>query len=103
MIDTRGIELIEQYKIENIFKILEEIYNNPENVVSDSFSPFKFNTNPYRDNIQCIWYCISEYNIENKEIELIKIKLNKGQDIIPIIFVYTKSLDQDDIDKIKKF
>ena len=67
MIDTRGIQLIEQFKIENIFKKLEEIYIKPEEVVSDSFFPFNlFNTISYRDNIQCIWYCISEYNIEKK-------------------------------------
>lgn len=98
MIDTRGIELIEKYGIENIFKDINEICQDPT-IVSKSWLSFKCFTNlPYKDNIQCIWYCVSDYNLEKKEIELIK-GLNKGQDILPIIFVYTKSYDQDDINK----
>ena len=101
MVDTRGIELIKKYGIENLFKNIEEIFNNPKKI-SNSFNPFDFfKCLSYKDNIQCIWYCISEDDINPSEVKFIR-DLAKGQDILPIIFVYTKSTNQEDIDEKEK-
>ena len=88
-IDTRGIELNKIYGPDQIFEEISKFINSKDNK----------NKN-IKDNVNCIWYCVSGNVIEDKEIEIIK-KLNKDQKSIPIIVVYTYSKNEESINKLK--
>lgn len=94
LVDTRGIELDDQFGpdkiLSNLIKIIEDEKNNVE----------KSNKNNCDDYIQCIWYCITGNIIEQKEIEIIK-KLKKNNYSIPIIVVYTYTKSKEIANKIK--
>ena len=96
-IDTRGVELIKEYGNENIAKDILKIINNPNSL--DFFNWFKKKN--YNDNIQCLWYCVSEKKLDPEDENFIKI-LEQGQDKIPIIVVFTKTKDIDVMEEMKK-
>ena len=99
MVDTRGIELIEKFGIEKIFEKIKEICINP-NKAKSFFSRFK--SPLYKDDIQCIWYCVNENgSLEDKELELIKTLIKEKEDL-PLIFVYTIGINVDRIEEIEK-
>ena len=90
IIDTRGIELNKEYGPKEILnKTLEIIKNKKEN-----------KENTYNDYVQCIWYCVSNNDIDPEEIEIIK-GLKKGQDVLPLIVVYTNSKNQELVNKME--
>ena len=90
MIDTRGIELYKQYGIENIFNDIKKICKNP-NEASDSIWRIFKSLSP-KDNIQCIWYCLSEYNLEDLEIEFIK-KFKRDQDDKNMMLIFLNLIE----------
>ena len=92
-IDTRGIELKKKYGPNQILKNTNDLIEKEKKTVENN----KQNFNNY---IQCIWYCIKDSNIENKEIEVINnlIKQNKN---IPLIIVCTNAFDKKNVEKIK--
>ena len=91
IIDTRGIELNKEFGPKEILSKTLEIINNQKNNEE----------NTYNDYVQCIWYCVSNNGIDPEEIEIIK-GLKKGQDVLPLIVVYTNSKNQELVNKMEK-
>ena len=92
-IDTRGIELNNEF---GPSKILKDTYNyiqNQEKLVE--------NDDNYNNYIQCLWYCLKDNNIEQKEIEVIK-SLKKNLQSLPLIIVSPNSFDKQKVNKMKK-
>ena len=84
LFDTRGIELDPAYGPEKILENTFKVINNPK---GDS------KTIEYNDYIQCIWYCIHNSEVDQKEIEIIN-NLKKNEKSIPIIVVFTYAFDE---------
>ena len=59
----------------------------------------------YNEFIHCIWYCIGERRFEEKEKSLFNSlkKIFSDKNIMPIIFVYAKAIDEIEADKMRKF
>ena len=91
MIEDRGWELRYNYFF------IEQIYNTIKEMKIES----KRN-NDYNKNIQCIYYCISGSRLYEEEIEVIKMLKNNNESI-PVIIVYNKGINNDDIEKKKNF
>ena len=86
--DTRGIELTNQYGPENILK-------NAINIIDESEKK-----NDYIDYVNCIWYCVSDNNIDDKEIEIIKV-LREKKKSIPLIIVYSHAIFEQGFNTIR--
>ena len=88
LIDTRGIEL--------------NIENGPDNILKNAINFIKQEKtrienekkNNYIDYIHCIWYCISNNGISEKELDIIQ-KLKNIENTIPIIMVYTNAQNEE--------
>ena len=54
--------------------------------------------------IHCIWYCWTGSRLENIEVEVLK-ELNKQYSLetLPIIIVYTKAIDSEEVEKAKNY
>ena len=88
LFDTRGYELNNTYDPETIKKeVLKTIENNN-------------NQNNVNDFIQCIWYCVSSSGIDNSEIKALK-ELKNNKFNLPVIVVFTKAINQDEINELK--
>ena len=87
LIDTRGIELNIENGPDNILKNALDYINKEKCKIENE------NKNNYSDYIHCIWYCISNNGISEKEIEILQ-KLKK-ENSIPIILVYTNALNEE--------
>ena len=70
--DTRGIELKTEFGPENIL-------NNALDIIIASEKEKDFN-----NFVNCIWYCVTDINIDDKEIEIIRSLRNKKKNI-PIV------------------
>ena len=54
--------------------------------------------------IHCIWYCWTGSRLENCEVEVLKELTNQySLEILPIIIVYTKAIDREEIEKAKDY
>ena len=81
IIDSRGFEFDKKFSPDEIKKrTLSTI--KTQNEVN--------NGKNYNDYVQCIWYCISHNGVEPQDINIIK-GLIKGQDVLPLIVVFTNS------------
>ena len=66
------------------------------------------NNNEYNEFINCIWYCVTGARLENAEFNLLK-KLREVYDTndkitkIPIILVYTKTIDEEGAKEIELY
>ena len=89
-IDTRGIELNEDYGPSVILENTKKIINEQK---IESIKEMN-------DYIQCIWYCVNSNNIEEEEIKMIE-KLKKSYESLPIIVVYTYALDRNSVEDVK--
>ena len=96
IIDTRGIELCEQFGPDKILLNTLEIIEKQINNKDDD------DENKYNNYVQCIWYCVNGTSLDPKEIEVIKGLLQKKGNI-PLIIVYTNAKDKDKIEKMKQF
>ena len=92
-IDTRGIELNNQFGPVKILKDTHEYINNQKTLAD--------NNNNYNNYIQCLWYCVKDNNIEPKEIEIIK-DLKKNQQTLPLIIVSPNTFDKKKAEKMKR-
>ena len=90
--DTRGIELDPNFGPEKILKGILKTINQEEKKIE--------NTSNLNDYIQCIYYCLSNYGIEDKEIEVIR-ELKKKEESIPIIILHTYSYDEERVQRDK--
>ena len=82
--DTQGIEFNNEINYSQILEGIMSKIENQKNIVE------KENSNIFSDYFQCIWYCIDNKEIEQKEIEIIK-ELVKKQKFLPLIIVFTKA------------
>ncbi len=96
IIDTRGIELCEQFGPDKILLNTLEIIEKQINNKDDD------DENKYNNYVQCIWYCVNGTSLDPKEIEVIKGLLQKKGNI-PLIIIYTNAKDKDKIEKMKQF
>ena len=82
--------------------------NNPEKIKEEAINYIKEQEqyNDYNNIVHCIWYCVSDARFEEDEITLLlKLKEVYNDNNIPIIVIYTKSIDvimtKSVLDKIK--
>ena len=93
--DSRGLELADDFNIENSSNQVINFIKNGLKKEEDLKQSVNF--------IHCIWYCITGPRIEQTELEYIK-KLKKiysSDKQLPIIFVYTQALRDDFSEAIK--
>ena len=88
LIDTRGIELNIENGPNNILRNAINYINQEKSRIENE------NRNNYSDYIHCIWYCVSNNGISEKEIEIIQ-KLKNIENSIPIILVYTNAQNEE--------
>ena len=89
-IDTRGIELNKNYGPSSVLENTKKIINRQKNEEIENMN----------DYIQCIWYCVSNNNIEEEEIKIIE-ELRKNYESLPIIVVYTYALNINSVEDVK--
>ena len=91
LFDTKGIILEDNYNpsiiLKNILKVLEEQKKEIEN---NSYHDY------INDYIQCIWYCISNDELKENEINFIK-EMKKKKRALPLILVFTKAEDKNKV------
>ena len=56
----------------------------------------------YNDFIQCIWFCVSGTRIYPDEIEILK-ELKNNNHHIPLIVIYTRAINQEEINIIQNY
>ena len=88
LIDTRGYELNEQF---NPDKIVEEVLFFIEN---------RRETKDYNNLINCLWFCVKDSKIDNREINALK-QLKDNIYHIPLIVVFPNAQDQDKVDSMR--
>ena len=92
LVDTRGIEVSANFGAEQLRN-----------------EAFKFigqqnQTNNYNNFVHCIWYCISSKRFEKVEVETLRSIQNYYQgNKIPIIIVFTQTVDVQAIKDMKKY
>ena len=92
LIDTRGIELNQNYGAKEV-ELESKNYINQQYLKND---PNNF--------IHCIWYCFTGKRFEDVEIELLNYLRNSyGENKIPIIIVHTQSLHKDEIVEMENY
>ena len=72
--------------------------NNPQTIKKEAINYIKSQEEDknYNNIIHCIWYCISDTRFEKSEIDLLRqLKEVYNDNNIPIIVIYTKSIDSD--------
>ena len=92
LIDTRGIELNQNYGAESVKRDATKYINE------------QIETNNPNNFVQCIWYCITGNRFEQVEIDLLN-SLRDAYDnnSIPIIIVYTQATDNNAINGMRKY
>ena len=93
LIDTRGFELNREFSPINIYN---EAIKTIDKQISDNKTE-----NGYNNYVQCIWYCVSEGNLEGEELKLIS-ELKQKEKYIPLIIVFTNAINVEEIDKMRK-
>jgi GTPase SAR1 family protein len=92
LVDTRGIEIAQQFGIQ---KMEEEAVK---------FIDEQLKTGNYNNYVHCIWYCVSGKRFEDVEIQALnRIRAYYQGNKIPIIMVYTQSVDEESIERLKKY
>ena len=90
--DSRGIEKDKNFGVEQTFESIQRFIKSQ----IETNDPDKF--------IHCIWYCWSGTRLEENEMNLFK-KLSETYSLetIPIIIVYTRAIDLDEVEKAKNY
>ena len=92
LVDTRGIELSENFGA-------AQLQTEAMNFVTE-----QLRTKDYNNFVHCIWYCITTKRFEKVEVEILKrIRSMYQSTKIPIIIVYTQSVDKRAINNMKKY
>ena len=91
IIDTAGIEIHGQNKIENVIQNCKETIDT------------QVNSKDKNDMVSCIFYCFTGSRIEDEEVEFLDElrKSLKGNEI-PILYVYTQAIRQSAINGMKE-
>ena len=91
IIDTAGIEIHGQNKIENVIQNCKETIDT------------QVNSKDKNDMVSCIFYCFTGSRIEDEEVEFLDElrKSLKGNEI-PILYVYTQAVRQSAINGMKE-
>ena len=103
IIDTRGIEFAKKYGPTQILENTKKIINNQKlniKIPCNEQIEKEDNEKKYNNYVSCIWYCVSNNGIDPQEFEILK-GLKNGQDVLPIIVVYTNSLDSEKIKSVE--
>ena len=92
LVDSRGIEIAQQYGVqkmeEEAIRFIEEQYQKGD----------------YNNFVHCIWYCVSGQKFEDVEIQALnRIRAYYQGNKIPIIIVYTQSVNEEAIEKLKNY
>ena len=89
--DSRGIEM-KKYGIKELRKSINKYIKDK----LESGNPDEF--------VHCIWYCISGVRLEDIEMDTLN-ELRKiyQSNSIPIIIVYTRAVNDEDVESMKKF
>jgi len=92
LIDSQGIE-------KSINSGVYEIYEKIKNYINE-----QIDKRDYDKFIHCIWYCWTGSRLEECEIEILK-KLSEQYSLeeLPVIIVYTKAIDKEEIEQAKKY
>ena len=92
LVDTRGIELNENYGPNKIKEKAVEFIEN------------QLKTNDINNFVHCIWYCITGNRFEECEIQLLNsLKCSYKNNKIPIIIVYTQATNKTFISQMKQY
>ena len=81
---SQGIEFKNEINSTEILAEIMSKIENQKNIIE------KENNNKISDYFQCIWYCIDNKEIEQKEFEIRK-ELVKKRKFLPLIIVFTKA------------
>lgn len=92
LVDTRGIELDINYGAQRLVQEAARFINE------------QLQTGDYNEYVHCIWYCVSGKRFEDVEIQALNaIRSIYQGNKIPIIIVYTQSVDEQSIENMKKY
>ena len=92
LVDTRGIELSVNFGA-------AELQNEAMRFITEQIQ-----TNNYNNFVHCIWYCITTKRFEKVEVDILnRIRSIYQGNKIPIIIVYTQSVDKKAITKMKQY
>ena len=89
--DTRGIEKSKDFGINETY---ESIKNFIKNQIVEN-DPDKF--------IHCIWYCWTGARLEESEIQLLQKLSDQYSSTLPIIIVYTKAINKQEVQNAKEY
>ena len=96
LVDTRGIELDQEYSVKSIGFNADEFINGQLE---------KKNIN---EVVHCIWYCVESDRFQENENELVQNLMNtlnnyEKNNHIPVIMVLTKCKDIDHVNEMKSY
>ena len=92
LIDTKGIDLNKNYKAKTALKDIQ-------NIMVD-----QYRTNNFNNYVDCIWYCVTGYKLEEEELKLLNSLIDLYEDnYLPIIIVYTQAISEDSIKQFELF
>ena len=91
VIDTAGIEIIGENKIENVITNCKETIEGQVNSADKN------------DMVSCIFYCFTGSRIEDEEVQFLdKLRKSLEGNTIPILYVYTQAVRQSAINGMKE-
>ena len=91
IIDTAGIEIHGEHKIENVIKTCK-----------DSIE-LQVNSKDKNDMVSCIFYCFTGSRIEDEEVQFLdELRKSLEGNSIPILYVYTQAVRQSAINGMKE-
>ena len=91
VIDTAGIEIHGENKIENVIKNCKETIDEQVNSADKN------------DMVSCIFYCFTGSRIEDEEVEFLdELRKSLVGNTIPILYVYTQAVRQSAINGMKE-
>ena len=92
LIDSQGIEKSEKYDVKAFCENVKKFINS------------KIKEKDCDQYIHCIWYCWAGTRLEECEINVLKqLSEQYTLEALPIIIVYTKAIDNDEIKSAKKY
>jgi len=91
IIDTAGIEIHGENKIENVITVCKETIDTQVNSADKN------------DMVSCIFYCFTGSRIEDEEVEFLdNLRKSLEGNTIPILYVYTQAVRQSAINGMKE-
>lgn len=91
VIDTAGIEIHGENKIENVITVCKETIDTQVNSADKN------------DMVSCIFYCFTGSRIEDEEVEFLdELRKSLEGNTIPILYVYTQAVRQSAINGMKE-